>query len=63
VVVRGLRLDVHKLQVEVEEGEVTLAGMLDNRVDAQALEALVGKVPGVVGIRSELAWTDGDGEC
>jgi CBS domain-containing protein len=63
VVVRGLRLDVHTLQVEVEEGEVTLAGMLDNRVDAQSLEALVGKVPGVVGIRSNLARTDEDSEC
>jgi hypothetical protein len=42
---------------------VTLAGVLDNRVDAQSLEALVGKVPGVVGIRSNLAWTDEDSEC
>jgi CBS domain-containing protein len=34
VVVCGLRLDGHSVQVEVEDGEVTLNGMLDNRADA-----------------------------
>ena len=63
VVVRGLRLDQHSLLVEVEDGEVTLTGMLDNRADAQSLEALVRRVPGVVGVHSKLAWTDEDSEC
>lgn len=63
VVVRGLWLDKHTVQVEVEDGEVTLAGRLDNRADAEVLEALVSRVPGVVGVHSKLAWTDDDTEC
>jgi CBS domain-containing protein len=58
VVVRGLWLDKHGVQVEVEDGEVTLAGRLDNRADAEVLEALVSRVPGVVGIHSKLTWKD-----
>jgi osmotically-inducible protein OsmY len=46
------------VQVEVEDGEVTLAGTLDNRADATVLEALVRRVPGVVGVRSKLVWRD-----
>ena len=45
VVVRRLRLDEHSVQVEVEDGEVTLTGTLDDRADAQSLEELVSKVP------------------
>lgn len=63
VVVRGLWLDKHTVQVEVEDGEVTLAGRLDNRADAEVLEALVSRVPGVVGVHSKLAWTDDDTKC
>jgi CBS domain-containing protein len=63
VVVRGLWLDKHSVQVEVDDGEVTLAGRLDNRADAEVLRALVGRVPGVVGVHSKLAWTDDDTEC
>jgi CBS domain-containing protein len=63
VVVRGLWLDKHSVQVEVEDGEVTLAGRLDNRADAELLEALVSRVPGVVGVHSKLAWTNSDTEC
>lgn len=53
----------HSLQVEVEDGEVTLTGMLDNRAAAQSLEALVSRVPGVVGVQSNLVWDDKDSEC
>jgi signal-transduction protein with cAMP-binding, CBS, and nucleotidyltransferase domain len=62
VVVHGLRLDEHSLQVEVEDGEVTLTGMLDSRAAAQSLAALVSRVPGVVGVHSKLAWPDEDSE-
>ena len=51
------------MQVEVEDGEVTLTGRLDNRADAEVLEALVSRVPGVVGVHSKLAWTDDDTKC
>ena len=62
VVVRRLQLDEHSVQVEVDNGEVTLTGTVDNRADTQSLEALVSKVPGVVGVHSKLARTDEDGE-
>jgi CBS domain-containing protein len=63
VVVHDLWLDKHSVQVEVEDGEVILAGRLDDRANAEALEALVTRVPGVVGVHSKLAWTDDDIEC
>jgi CBS domain-containing protein len=63
VVARRLRLDEHNVRVEVEDGEVTLTGTLDDRADAQSLAALVIKVPGVVGVQSELNWSDEDPEC
>jgi CBS domain-containing protein len=63
VVVRGLWLDKHSVQVEVDDGEVTLAGRLDTRADAELLQALVGRVAGVVGVQSKLDWTDNDTEC
>jgi CBS domain-containing protein len=62
VVVRGVWLDKHSVQVEVEDGEVTLAGTLDTRADAAVLEALVRRVPGVVGVHSKLAWRDDETE-
>ena len=63
VVVLRLQLDEHSVQVEVDNGEVTLTGIVDSRADTQSLEALVSKVPGVVGVHSKLARTDKDGEC
>jgi CBS domain-containing protein len=63
VVVREVWLDKHSVQVEVEDGEVTLAGTLDNRADAEVLGALVRRVPGVVGVHSKLTWRDDDTEC
>jgi CBS domain-containing protein len=63
VVVRGLWLDKHSVQVKVDDGEVTLGGRVDSRTDADLLQALVGRVAGVVGVRSRLAWADDDLEC
>jgi CBS domain-containing protein len=62
VVVRRLQLDEHSVQVEVDNGEVTLTGTIDSRAGAHLLEALVSKVPGVVGVHSKLARTDEDSE-
>ena len=62
VLVGRMRLDEHCVQVQVEDGEVTLAGELDNRADAQLVEALVRRVPGVVGVYSKLARSAHDGE-
>jgi CBS domain-containing protein len=63
VVVRGLWLDEHSVQVKVDDGEVTLAGRVDSQADADLLQALVGRVAGVVGVQSRLAWADDDPEC
>jgi CBS domain-containing protein len=62
VVVRRLQLDEHSVQVEVDNGEVTLTGTIDSRAGAHLLGALVSKVPGVVGVHSKLARTDEDSE-
>ena len=62
VVAGDVWLEKRSVQVEVEDGEVTLAGTLDNRADATVLEALVRRVPGVMGVRSKLAWRDDETE-
>jgi CBS domain-containing protein len=56
VVKRTLWLEDHALIVRVEHGEVTLAGELERRNDAELLSAFVERVPGVVSVRSEVAW-------
>jgi len=42
--------------VTVEQGEVALSGELDTRTQAELIEAFVGRVPGVISIKSELSW-------
>ena len=63
VVAGDVWIEKRSVQVEVDDGEVTLAGNLDHRADATVLEALVRRVPGVMGVRSKLAWRDDDTEC
>ncbi len=60
VIGRSMWLARDTVQVQVDEGEVILQGTLDRRSDAELLPALAGKVPGVVGVRSELSWTEDD---
>lgn len=62
VVAGDVWLEKRSVQVEVEDGEVILTGRLENRADAAVLEALVRRVPGVVGVRSKLAWRDDETE-
>jgi CBS domain-containing protein len=46
-----------ELELAVRNGEVTLRGRLDSKYDAEALPALIRRVPGVVGVDSEVtAW-------
>ncbi len=56
VALRTLWLDPDRLEVAVRDGEVTLRGDLDTRADAELLERLTARVPGVVAVRSELRW-------
>lgn len=53
-----LGMDRRSVQVEVDDGEVTLAGELPN-VDTEKLIGLVSRVPGVVGVNSKLTCTHG----
>ncbi|HXG76738.1 MAG TPA: CBS domain-containing protein [Gaiellaceae bacterium] len=56
IVRRTLWLDDEGLEVRVEHGEVTLAGQLERRSDAELLPRFVARVPGVVAVRSTLGW-------
>lgn len=49
---RVLWLSPGMVEVDVTDGEVALAGTLDTEAEAQVLEKLVAKVPGVVAVRS-----------
>jgi len=44
------------LDVEVREGEVTVAGEVDTKSDAELLPELIAQVPGVVSVESKLTW-------
>ncbi|HSI98218.1 MAG TPA: CBS domain-containing protein [Gaiellaceae bacterium] len=53
---RGLAL-TEDLELRVRDGEVTIRGEVDSKYDAESLPDLVRRVPGVVGVDSELrAW-------
>jgi CBS domain-containing protein len=55
-VVRSLWPDPHSLRIEVEEGAVTISGVLDAHTDEQLLCGYVRRVPGVVSVRTAFAW-------
>jgi CBS domain-containing protein len=44
------------LDVQVREGEVTVAGEVDTKSDAELLPELIAQVPGVVSVDSKLTW-------
>ncbi|MGZ4382065.1 MAG: CBS domain-containing protein [Gaiellaceae bacterium] len=44
------------LDVQVSEGEVTVAGEVDTKSDAELLPELIAQVPGVVSVESKLTW-------
>ena len=49
-------IDPGTVSISVVDGEVSLAGEIENRTTAQLVEAYVRRVPGVVAVRSELRW-------
>ncbi|MDV6012669.1 CBS domain-containing protein [Haloechinothrix sp. LS1_15] len=51
------RSDPHEVQVDVEDGVVTLLGTVPRRGDASRAAELASQVPGVVGIRNRLVPT------
>jgi CBS domain-containing protein len=56
VLVRTLWIDPEPITVEVDRGEVKLAGEVETRTTAELLAAFVRRVPGVVSVESELSW-------
>src|SRR5439155_658084 len=50
-------LDPGAVRVTVENGKVTLDGVVDNESDAELVNVFVAKVPGVVEVESSLRWT------
>jgi CBS domain-containing protein len=53
---RMLWIEAPELEITVERGEVTLAGVLERHTDAELLPHFAARVPGVVAVRSELTW-------
>jgi CBS domain-containing protein len=60
VLARTLWIPPDRISVTVSRGEVTLAGTVDSKQDAELVRHFVGRVPGVVSVRSELRWLDED---
>lgn len=56
VAVGTLWMNAEKLEISVEGGEVTLAGEVDLKADAELLQRFAARVPGVVSVHSELRW-------
>ena len=56
IVKRALWIDDKKVDIRVEQGEVTLSGQLERRSDAELLPPFVERVPGVVSVTSTLTW-------
>jgi CBS domain-containing protein len=48
------------VDVSVVDGETTLTGAVERRTMADMLPELVGRIPGVINVRSELTWQDDD---
>jgi CBS domain-containing protein len=53
--------DPQAITVKVEGGVVTLAGTVDNPMDAELVTVFTGKVPGVVDVESSLTWLGQNG--
>jgi CBS domain-containing protein len=60
VLARTLWIPPDRISVTVSRGEVTLAGTVDSKQDAELVRHFVGRVPGVVSVRPELRWLDED---
>lgn len=60
VIQRQLWIPVESVTISVQDGEVALSGEVETRTEAELAAAFSTRVPGVVGVRSELAWRDDD---
>lgn len=60
VLERTLWVEEGRVEVEVTRGAVRLSGALDRRTDAELLERLVSRVPGVIAVASSVSWREDD---
>lgn len=60
VILGALWISPEEIEVEVEEGMVTIGGTVDTRADAELIPAFAERVPGVVSVNSGLAWRSED---
>ncbi|MGE5689281.1 MAG: CBS domain-containing protein [Pseudomonadota bacterium] len=56
VVERALWIPRDQIDVTVTNGEVELSGEVESKTDAEVLERLASRVPGVVAVSSQLTW-------
>jgi CBS domain-containing protein len=60
VILHSLWISPERVVVDVTDGEVRLAGQVDTQLDAELVKRLVERIPGVVGVMSELRWETGE---
>jgi CBS domain-containing protein len=56
VLLQTLWISLDRVTISVEGGEVSLAGEMENRTQAELAVAYVSRVPGVVDVHSDLTW-------
>jgi osmotically-inducible protein OsmY len=56
VLLHTLWVDPEAVSLVVIEGQVRVAGEVENRTTAELIEAYIRRVPGVVSVQSELTW-------
>ena len=60
VLERTMWIEEGRVGVEVSNGSVTLSGTVDRRSEAELLDRLVRRVPGVVAVASDVTWRTDD---
>lgn len=60
VIERILLMDPGDIDVSVSDGDVTLKGSVPTKTDARLLEELVDRLEGVVGVTTDLSWSQDD---
>ncbi len=60
VLLKTLWIDPDSLSIAVEAGHVTVGGRVDNRSTAELVSTYVRRIPGVVGVTSQLRWAVDD---
>lgn len=56
VLIQQMWLSPHDVEVSVEDGVVVLAGMVENKTQAQLVAAYARRVPGVMEVDSKITW-------